>query len=112
MMLKCMFVAGSNAIGCLVVLKLVGEADNITLNLTREGNHIMYVMKAVHLTKSSACISEIVGYDIESNGSIGALPVPGELSWDVSLLNCKSDMEENTPSECILLIFIIKNNKT
>ena len=103
-MLQCMFVTGSDAIGCLVVLQLVGEADNITFNLTRKGNH-MCVMKTVKLTKSSMCTSEIFGYDIESNGSIGALPVPGELSWDVNLLNCNSSdkMEEETTSEHVFI---------
>ena len=101
-MLQCMFVTGSDAIGCLVVLQLVGEADNIMFNLTRKGNH-MYVMKAVNLTKLSACISDIFGYDIEYNGSISVLPAPGEISWNV--LNCSSSIDhikKNTPSKYIL----------
>ena len=84
-----MLVTGSDASGCLVVLHFVGEADNITVKLTREGMH-MYVMEVLNLTKSSACISEIFGYDIEYKASIGTLPVPGELSWSVNLLNCES----------------------
>ena len=98
-MLQCMFVAGSDAFGCLVVLQLVCEGRNITVKLTREGNHVMCVMKTVNLTKSSACISEFFGYDIESNGSIGTLPVPGELSWNQ--LNCRSSdkLKEDTPSK-------------
>ena len=104
-MLQCIFVTGSDASGCLVVLHLVGEAENTTIKLTRKGMH-MYVMKVLNLTKSSARISEILGYDIESNGSIGTLPVTGELSWNVNLLNCKSSdqIEENTTSKlCIVL---------
>ena len=95
-----MFITGSDAIGCLVVLHLVGETDNTTVKLIREGMH-MYVMEVLNLTNSSECISKILGYDIESNGSIGTLPVPGELSWSVNLLNCKSvhQMEKNTASE-------------
>ena len=99
--LQCMFVTGSDAIGCLVVLQFVGEADNITVNLTREGMR-MYdtAMKVVNLTKSSVCISKILGYDIKSNGSVGTLPVL-DLSWNISLLNCKSSdkVEEDTSSE-------------
>ena len=104
-MLQCVFVTGSDAIGCLVVLHLVGETSNTTVKLTRVDMH-MYVMKGLKLTKSSACISEILGYDIESNGSIGTLSVAGELSWNVSLLNCESSdkMEEDTPSECMSIV--------
>ena len=104
-MLQCVFVTGSDAIGCLVTLHLVGETDNTTVKLTREGMH-MCVMKVLNLTNSSVRIIEILGYDIESNGSIGILPVPGELSWNVSPLNCESSdkMEEDTRSKHILII--------
>ena len=99
-MLQCVFVTGSDAIGCLVVLQLVGEADNTIVRLTRKGMH-KCAMKSVTLTNSSSQISKILSYDIESNGSIGTLPVSGELSWNVSLLNCKSSdkVEEDTQSK-------------
>ena len=99
-MLQCVFVTGSDATGCLVVLQLVGEADNTIVNLMREGMH-MYVMKVENLTKSSACISEIFGYDVKSNGSVGTLPIPGELSWNVNVRNCLStdEVEDGTTSE-------------
>ena len=115
-MLQCMFVTGSDAIGCLVVLQFFGETDYTTVNLTRKGMH-MYVMKVENLTKSSTCISEVLGYDIESNGSVGTLPIPGELSWNLNVQNCVStyQVEDDTTSELcmrssypgdVLLLFI------
>ena len=107
-MLQCIFVTGSDASGCLVMLYLVGDAENITVKLAKEGKHIC-AMKVVNLTNSSTNINEILGFDIESNGSIGTLPIPGELNmWNVSQTNCASsdqiEPEENTASKlCIML---------
>ena len=101
LMLQCLFVNGSDAIGCLVVLQFKGDANSTSENLKREGVD-MSAMKVMNLTESTACIREIFGYDIESNGSVGTLAVPGELFGNVSLLvNCGSrdEVKENNPGE-------------
>ena len=100
-MLQCLFVNGTDAVGCLVVLQFIGDANSTSENLKREGMD-MCAMKVVNLTKSTAGIREIFGYDIESNGSVGTLAVPGELFGNVSLLvNCglSDEVKENTPGE-------------
>ena len=101
LILQCVFVTGSDATGCLVIIQLnfVDEADNMNIRLTRENMHICAI-KVVNLTNSSTYINEILGFDIESDGSIGTLPVPGELVWNASELNCSCDhIEEDTTSE-------------
>ena len=103
--LQCMFVTGSDAIGCQVILQLVGQAGSSTENLTRENTHTS-AMKVVKLTESSTCISEIFAFDIDFNESVGSLPIPGKLLWNVSSINCKTrdkvEENSNTSSEyCI-----------
>ena len=105
LMLQCMFVNGSDAIGCLVALHSLSEGDSTTVKSTREGMH-MYAMKVVKLTKSTVCVYESFGYDTESNGSVGTLAVSGELFRNVSVLpNCSSSgtVQENIPSKYLLL---------
>ena len=71
LVVQCIFVTGSTARGCKVVL--VGQFDNTTLNLTRKG----LIATATVSTGSlqAACITEVLGYDIESNGTVGILAI-------------------------------------
>ena len=82
--LQCNFIAGSNTRGCMVVL--VGELNNITLNLTKD-NEEASTMKILSPTESFKCYysTGMVAYDIESDGAVGTLAVPGHLE--------KSDLE-------------------
>ena len=69
--------AGSTAQGCVVVL--VGELQgNITVNFMR-GIEIAKVINAVYPT---SCYNRVVAYDIESDGSVGSLAVPGRILAD------------------------------
>ena len=63
---QCDFITGSNAQGCLVVL--VGEFDNVTANLSILKQNISYSLSCYHV---------IYAFDIESDGSVGTLAVPG-----------------------------------
>ena len=83
---KCMFVNGSTARGCMAVL--VGQPDNVTVNLTRESQNC-----AMGTTNSSENTTGVVGYDIESDGTVGMLAILGELSNDT--LTCLPS--ERTP---------------
>ena len=78
---QCMFVNGSTARGCMVVL--VGQSDNVTVNLTRED------LCAIHTINNTYPPQSITGYDIESDGTVGMLAIIGELSNDT--LTCPSD---------------------
>ena len=84
-MLECIFVTGSNARGCMVVL--VGDIHNTTVNLTREGS---CGSETVNLTATN--ISVVFGFDIESDGSIGTLALPGNLRSDV--ISCSNGTTE------------------
>ena len=82
---QCDFITGSNALGCMVIL--VGEFNNITVNLTKESEETS-TMKILSLTESfKSCYysTGMVAYDIESDGTVGTLAVPGHLE--------KSDLE-------------------
>ena len=82
-MLKCVFVSGSNARGCMIVL--VSAFHNTTVNLIREGSCISSTSTVDVTTILSSNICEVFGFDIESDGSIGTIAVPGGLLLNVSL---------------------------
>ena len=89
-MLSCFSVCvftGSDATGCLVKILLVGEADN-----TKKGKAC--TTSCAMKINSSTYNMEILGFDIESNRSLGALPVAGEFVQNVSQLNCSSGHTE------------------
>ena len=69
---QCDFITGSNARGCMVVL--VGEYDNITANLSNLEENSSKVLNVSH---PLSCYHEIFAFDIESDGSVGTLAVPG-----------------------------------
>ena len=83
---QCMFVNGSTARGCMVVL--VGQSDNVTVNLTRDGMCAADIFNDTHLLQNTY-IAGVIGYDIESDGTVGTLAIIGELSNDT--LTCPSD---------------------
>ena len=78
-MLQCVFVDGSDAQGCMVVV--VGEFGNATRNLTRDST---FVTGTLNITYPLSCFSEVFGFDIESDGSVGTLAVPGVLLMNTS----------------------------
>ena len=81
---------GSNALGCMVVL--VSVYHNATVKLTRQ-NSSNNVEKSVIVTYPPSCYTKVFGYDIENNGDIGNLAVPGELNKIASL-------NSNSIAEC------------
>ena len=84
---QCMFVNGSTARGCMVVL--VGQSDNVTVNLTSLRDDLsVTIFNDTHLLQN-ACITGVVGYDLESDGTVGTLAIIGELSN--GNLTCPSD---------------------
>ena len=74
--LQCEFITGSDATGCMVVL--IGEYSQKTqYNLTR--NSTISEVLSVTLEHSPSCYTGVEAFDIESDGSVGTLPVPGQL---------------------------------
>ena len=66
---KCDFIPGSDAQGCMVVL--MGKFGNITMNITQNSSWLFKV------TNPYSCYHGVLGYDIEPDGSIGTLAVSG-----------------------------------
>ena len=75
LLVQCYFVNGSTAKGCMVVL--VGELGNVNniMNLTRDNPY-----RTVNTSLPLSCYTGVFGYDIESDGSVGTLAVPGVIS--------------------------------
>ena len=73
--IECDFIKNSDAQGCMVVLE--GEVDSEQHNHTRnnESGHIMHGVFV--LTHPLSCYDKVFGFDIESDGSVGNLAVPG-----------------------------------
>ena len=70
--IECDFIKNSDAQGCLVVLE--GEVETKHFNLTRSNQS---GRGAFILTRPLSCYEEVFGFDIESDGSVGTLAVPG-----------------------------------
>ena len=77
--MECDFILGSDADGCMVVLLSSGEVDNTILNSTRENNSSQMAVTQHELPSPLHCYYQAYALDIESDGSIGSLPVPGVL---------------------------------
>ena len=90
----CDFITGSNAQGCMVVL--VGDLIHSTMNLTRNSTWTMET-----LTKC-ANLHDVFGFDIESDGSIGILPVPGVVIQNTTQNKSTCLPNEVTPSRKFL----------
>ena len=73
--IQCEFIAGSTASGCMVVLTGF-EANNI--NLTRDMN-TNSASTTVTLEHPPPCYTGVEAFDIEFDGSVGSLAVPGQL---------------------------------
>ena len=77
--LQCSFMDDSNAQGCMVVL--VSSFGMEKRNLTRSGTQSV---EAVNVMYPLSCYSWVYGYDIESDGSLGTLAVPGTIARNSS----------------------------
>jgi hypothetical protein len=95
--IQCEFVAGSTASGCMVVLTGL-EAYNY--NLTRNISTNSATM-TVTLEHPPSCYTGVEAFDIESNGSVGSLVVPGQLR---SRLQKQCTLVETLPGKLILYI--------
>ena len=82
-LVRCDFILGTEDQGCMVIL--VGQVDNITVNLIRNNR---YTTGIINLILPASCYYEILGYDIESDGSIGALAVPGRINLNATSDSC------------------------
>ena len=73
--IQCGFIPGSNAIGCMVVI--TGFVP-YHVNLTRNPSTNL-TTSTVTLEHPPSCYAGVEAFDIESDGSVGSLAVPGQL---------------------------------
>ena len=74
--LQCVFVMGSDATGCMVVLTSE-NSHKVQYNLTR--NSTISEVLTVTLEHPPSYYTVVEAFDVESDGSVGTLPVPGQL---------------------------------
>ena len=74
----CDFITNSDAKGCMVVLIQPNGFNNITVNLTRD-NGSSHACTEISAPVPFSGNLNILGYDIEYDGSIGLIAVPGEV---------------------------------
>ena len=88
----CDYIANSDAQGCMVVL--VSEFNNVTVNLTRIGGCSMKNFPG--LDKK---ITAVFGFDIEKDGSIGTVAIPGSIKAITSSSWCRTGgLQPSAPS--------------
>ena len=88
--MTCHFLPGSDALGCMVIL--IGEFSNHTLKLMKRSADDAVHTEELKLENSSlSCYNRIVAFDIESDGSVGTLPVPGHLMSSAGYLKRSTD---------------------
>ena len=95
---ECDFIIGSKAKGCFVVL--VGERDNITFTVDRN-NSCRIIQDSFNTTnkfEDYQDYDEVFGLDIEADGKVGTLPVPGNLLWLSTSDSWKMCIDNNSNS--------------
>ena len=90
--IQCEFIAGSNATGCMVVL--TGFVP-YHINLTRNPSTNL-INSTVTLEHPLSCYTGVEAFDIESDGSVGSLAVPGQLG---GILETPCTPIQTSPSE-------------
>ena len=75
---QCDFILGSDAQGCMIVL--VGDYNNVSVTLLMNQTN----SEIINVTTSVSCYKRVIAFDIEYDGQIGTLAVPGKLAGNVN----------------------------
>ena len=75
-LIHCDFIAGSDALGCMVIL--VGEVTNTTVLVDRD-NTTGVGVASTELPLPLSCYHDVIAFDIEADRSNGTLPITGTL---------------------------------
>ena len=68
---------GSDAQGCMVLL--LSTYNNVTANITRSHHSSKSANATVDVEVPTSCYNEVYAFDIEYDGGIGTLAIPGHL---------------------------------
>ena len=93
---QCIFVRGSNAQGCMVTL--ADDNDGISVNLTRSKASLC-IEAEFKLSGILSDYSAVWGYDIEDDGSVGNVAVPGTITHENISTACEPTAGGLSPSE-------------
>ena len=93
---QCDFIEGSDAQGCMVVFQ--STSDNVTVNITRRHGISNGANATVNVIEPTSCYQEVYAFDIECNGGIGTLAIPGQIST-VGESSIVSQCETDSSSE-------------
>ena len=80
--IRCDFITGSSAHGCVVTLVAGYGIENLVVNLTRQRDALCAHSTCTKIVKThypATCYSEVFAYDLEEDGSVGSLPVAGQI---------------------------------
>ena len=97
--IQCEFITGSNATGCMVVLTGI-EAYHV--NLTRNPSTNL-TTSTVTLEHPPSCYTRVEAFDIESDGLVGSLAVPGQLNIVHSQSTCIPPSSGNNTAMIIII---------
>lgn len=89
----CHFLTGSDALGCMVIL--IGQSSNHTMKLMKRSADTVHTEELKLENKSLSCYDRIIAFDIESDGSVGTMSVPGHL------MPVPGHLERSTDRPCI-----------
>ena len=85
---------------------LTGEFDTVTVNLTR--NNWCVAADTFHASLPVSNYSEVFGYDIESDGSVGTLAIHGTiLKNGSSTAPCMPSGLSPNPSKSIMYVAVL-----
>ena len=98
--IQCEFITGSNATGCMVALTgFVAYHVNLTRNQSTD-----LTTSIITLEHPLSCYTGVEAFDIESDGSIGSLAVPGQLG---GILVTPCTPIQTLPSKIIIIIIML-----
>ena len=96
--INCDFIPGSEAEGCMVELKATEGLDNTTVNLTRNYNSSEAV-GFFNLPFPLSCYEQVYAFDIEVDGSIGIMPLPGEIDNNLTNIHSPESCSQRSTSK-------------
>ena len=74
--IQCTFIEGSSAKGCFVVFS--SDKKSLNKTLIRSNMSSSYLQATVPMDHPLVCYKTVSAYDIESDGTVGTLPIPAQ----------------------------------
>ena len=90
--LHCDYIANTDAQGCMVELR--DGSETVSINMSRNSNDECFTIAPLN----AAILDEALGFDIEFDGSIGGVAIPGEVVQDTNAVSeCDSEQTISQP---------------